>query len=79
MSDMRVVGRTYYGEEIYEGDEVVRTPNGDMLFPDELETYALTEDDYELFEPSYDEIQKQEKLRHADMITDMKRDENFND
>jgi len=75
---MRIVGRTYFGQEIYDGDEIIRTPNGDMLFPDELESYALTEDDYELDELFYDEIQKQEKLRHADMITDMKRDENFN-
>ena len=79
MSDMRVVGRTYYGEDIYEGDEVIRTPNGDYIFYDEIFKYAVAEDDYELVELSYDEIQKREELRYADMITDIRRDENFND
>lgn len=79
MSELRYIGKTHFGQEVYDGDEIIRTPNGDMLFPDELESYVLTEDDYELFELFYDEIQEQEKLRHADMITDMMRDENFND
>ena len=78
MSDMRVVGRTYYGEDVYEGDEVIRTPSGDLIFPEDLLIYATTIDDFEMGELFYDEIQKQEELRHADMITDMKRDENFN-
>ena len=79
MSDMRYIGETYFGQEVYDGDEIIRTPNGDMLFPDELESYVVTVDDYVIEHVDYDEIQKQEELRHADMIADMRRDENFND
>ena len=79
MSELRYLGDTYFGQEVYDGDEIIRTPNGDMLFPDELESYVVTVDDYVVEFVDYDEIQKQEKLRHADIVTDIRRDEKFND
>lgn len=75
MSGDRYVCETYFGRPIYDGDIVVRTPSGHLIFEDDIEQYALLADDYEIEIADYDEYQRNLKLEYADQIVDMRRGE----
>ncbi|MED4172590.1 hypothetical protein P4631_09095 [Halalkalibacterium halodurans] len=38
-----MIGRTVFGQPVYEGDEVIVTPNGEYVFEDEWERYLKRE------------------------------------